>query len=220
MPSELVGANVVVVARQFNPSIFSQLWLIRNDITSEESFTKGCFFSDEVAKIETEQFGLLVIPPQLQFQPRTCSRPDCELIQKVGAIVELLPHTPYTAVGLNFAWQVWPEHGNLHVFSQSLFRVRSSPFYEAFGETEDTLFGAYVSKDVLNCRLRLDVKPVDVPINDQVTHRLLFAFNFQIDLSPEEPIAAIQQHLRQWDHAKEEAARIVDLVQGYREEPL
>ena len=39
--SQLVGANVVVAARQFNPTIFTQLWLVDHGIATREDFVGG-----------------------------------------------------------------------------------------------------------------------------------------------------------------------------------
>jgi hypothetical protein len=220
MPSQCVGANVVVVARQFNPSVFSQLWLVRNRIVGEDEFIGGCLFSDDVAKIESRDFGLLVIPPQLQFHPRVATEREGDLVaEKVSTIVQTLPHTPYLAVGLNFVWHIWPEDGDIHTFSRSLFLRQSGPFFDVFGDGDDSLFGAYVSKAVLGCRLRLDVKPVDVPMNEPAVRRLLFAFNFQMDVPQDNPIPPIEEHLRLWGRARDEACHIVDVVERYREEP-
>ena len=134
MPAELVASNVVVVARQFNPSVFSNLWLVRNGIISESEFMPGCMYSDQVAKMETVRFGLLVIPPQLQLQPRVGRNEEGELVATtVGRIVNLLPHTPYVATGLNFVWHVWPDDGDISRFSKSLFLRRIGPFQAVFG---------------------------------------------------------------------------------------
>lgn len=216
MPKEFLGSNVVIVARQFNPSVFSQIWLVRNGVVGEDAFGAGCLFSDDVVKIETRDFGLLVIPPQLQFQPRTSTELEVELVSnKVGIIVRTLPHTPFVAVGLNFTWHVWPANGNLHAFSQSLFLRPDGPFFEAFDGAEDAVFGAYFSRDVLGCRLRLDVKPVDVPADKQVVRRLQCAFNYQLDVPDENAVAAIEHHLNRWNQVKAEALRIVDRVEGF-----
>ena len=215
MPSELVGLNVVIVARQFNPSVFSQMWLVRNGLVDEHGFGSGCLFSDEVAKIETQEFSLLIIPPQLQFQPRVSPEREAETVtQKVGTIVRTLPHTPFVAVGLNFAWHVWSENGDVQAISRSLFLPPSGAWFDACRDAENAMFGAYVSRDVLGCRLRLDVKPVDVSSDSQTVRRLHFAFNFQLDVPQENAVAAIEQHLCQWREAKDEASRVITLVEG------
>jgi hypothetical protein len=217
MQSELLGANVVIVAKQFNPSVFSQLWLVRNEIVKEDEFLEGCIFSDDISKIETSLFGLLVLPPQLQFLPRS-PEGEAELIEaKLGKIIAALPHTPYVAIGFNFSWHVWPEDGNLHQLSRSLFLNEYAPLAKKFG-AEDALFGAYVSQNIGDCRLRLDVKPVDYVVNDQQTRRLHFAFNFQLDLSQTEtPVESIIAHLSKWEQFKNEASEVIDLIEDHKE---
>jgi hypothetical protein len=218
MPYTLVGSNVVIVARQFNPSVFSQLWLVRNGIVSEGDFVVGSLYSDEVAKIETRRFGLLVIPPQLQFQPRVAVEEEAQLVAgTVGAIIRTLPHTPYAAAGMNFAWHVWSEDGDMHRLSQALFLRPDGPFSEVFGDCDDAMFGGYFSKDVLGCRLRLDVKPVDFPSGaGLVQQRLQLAFNFQVGPFGGDAVPVIDEHLHRWEQLKEESLRIVTQIEPSR----
>jgi hypothetical protein len=218
MPSRLVGSNVVIVARYFNPSVFSQLWLVRNGVVEEDGFLGGCLFSDEVVKVETRDFGLLVIPPQLQFQPRVASDREADLVaSKVGSMVRTLLHTPYAAVGLNFAWHVWSEGEGLHGLSRSLFLCPSGPFAESFGQAEDALFGGYFSKDTLGCRLRLDVKPLEVVSDGRATGRLLFSFNYQLDTPQDAPVPAIERQLQRWQQAKTASASLIERVETHLE---
>src|SRR3954452_10956137 len=105
MSIQLAGSNVIIAARQFNPTVFSQLWLVRNELLAEEDFGPGYLFSEAVVQMATPQFLMLVVPSQLQFSPTDQVEDQQALIRgKVGRIVERLPHTPYVAVGLNFVW--------------------------------------------------------------------------------------------------------------------
>src|SRR5437016_3833189 len=110
MSVELVNSNVVVVARQFNPSIVSQIWLVDNGLVRREDFLEGCAFTDVLVNVRARDFFLLVTPEQLQFVPNVPDDRQQEIAAgKVGAIVRTLPHTPYIAVGINFTWKVRPE---------------------------------------------------------------------------------------------------------------
>lgn len=214
MFSELVGSNLVVIAHQFNPSILSQLWLVRNGILAEEEFREGCLFSDQIAKIEAADFSLLVVPPQLQFNSKVPAEQQAELVAtKVGRIISALPHTPYRGVGLNFHWHIAPEDGDVHALARSLFCSRDRPLSAAF-DTEDARFGAYFSKDILGCRLKLDVKPITHQSEEETKEYLLFTFNFHLDIpeQEEEPVEIIARHLQRWGRAKEEATRILEIA--------
>lgn len=211
MSVELVGSNLVIAARHFNPSIFSQLWLVRNGILGEPEFQAGCVFTDQVANIESGQFGLLVVPPQLQFVPKVAAEDEGKLVvTKVGKIVRTLPHTPYIAVGLNFFWHVEPEDGNVPALTRSLFFSPQHRICQLFG-SDDARFGAYFSKDVLDCRLKLDVKPIRRQTGEESKEFVQFAFNFHLDLPQEgnQTVEAIERQLGIWDEARNEATKIV-----------
>lgn len=215
MPLELVGANVVVVAQQFNPSVFSQLWLVKNHILEEGDFRDGCLFSDDVAKIESRQFGLLVVPPQLQFRPTLSDEGESDIVAGVvGRIVRTIPHTPYKAIGLNFVWHVWSDDGDMHQLSRSLFFASNSSLLSDFADAKDVMFGGYASRDFGECRLRLDMKPIFNQVNGEPEGRMQFSFNFQVDHldSPDvEAVSVMERHLQSWCELREESNRIVSL---------
>src|SRR5271166_1761428 len=105
MLNQLVGASVVITARQFNPSVMSQLWLVRQGLLAEDQMLPNFVFTDLLVQVRTQNFSLLVVPEQFQFFPQAKESEQQELIQqKVGRIVRSLPHTPFKAVGLNFTW--------------------------------------------------------------------------------------------------------------------
>src|SRR5207253_8065118 len=100
---ELLGQNVVVTANQFNPSIVTQFWLVKEGVASENEFEGSCIFTEGVSQVQTKTFQLVVVPQMLQFTPSPDAEKQGDLASaKVGKIVRALPHTPYTAIGLNF----------------------------------------------------------------------------------------------------------------------
>ena len=136
MSFELVASNMVIVAHQFNPSVISQLWLVRNGLLEEGDFLPGCVFTDMAVQVNSEEFALMVIPQQCQFSPRVDRQREQELvIDKVGAIAKSLPHTPYRAVGLNFTWQLVPEGGDVPTISRGLFFVEDRPLDREFADS-------------------------------------------------------------------------------------
>ena len=67
MKMEKFQANVVIIARQFNPSIISQHWLIKNNILAEDDFEDGSVFSPVMVNVQSKVCHILVLPDQLQF---------------------------------------------------------------------------------------------------------------------------------------------------------
>jgi len=214
MPIDAIGSNLVIAAHNFNPSIFSQLWLVRNQIVGEEEFRAGCVFSDQAVNVESDQFALLVIPPQMQLVPKVAEEEQaCVVAEKGGLIIRALPHTPYTAVGLNFFWLFEPASGDVSAWTRSLFFDSGRKICRFF-DPDDARFGAYFSKDTLGCRLKLDIKPITRQVAKETKESVQFAFNFHLDLPQEgnRIVAAIERQLGIWDAARNEAAQIVEQI--------
>jgi len=220
MSFELVTSNTVIVAQQFNPSVITQLWLVRNGLLDEDDFRPSCVFTDMVVKVNSREFDLMVVPQQCQFSPRVDRHREQELVaDKVGTIARSLPHTPYRAVGLNFTWHLIPEGSDVPTISRGLFFIEDGPLHREFAD-QNAHFGAYMSKGALGGRLKLDVKPITVNRegeNEEV-ERIQFAFNFHRDVADEEdPVDCIEYMLHQWNEARDESSRIVHVA--VREEP-
>jgi len=214
MSLQLVNATAVIAARQFNPSIVRDHWLIQNGIIEPDDLQPGCVFTDMLVQLRSRRFHLLVAPEQCQFTPLVA--PDEQqrvVVDKVGTIVRTLPHTPFTALGLNFQWRLVPENTTVEAISRRLFFVPDSPIHREL-DSDDARFGGYISKDVLGFRLRMNVKPVIQVDNDEERSLLQFGFNFHLELSenPEERIAAIENALNRWNEARAESERLSQLA--------
>ena len=214
---KLAGFNIVIAASQFNPSIISQLWLVRNSIVLEQDFLSGSFYTEHVVNIQARGFHLFVIPEQLQFVPNGSPEEAANLITgKLGSIVNALPHTPYRAIGLNFLWVLQSdEDGDVIKLGRELFFKSSKPLYQKFA-SDNARFGGYLSRDVLGCRMKLDIKPVSPPeqalggVLPLAGNTLQFAFNFNLDLVGEKPIDDINRMLGLWSQARDEAQKTVE----------
>jgi hypothetical protein len=210
MSSQLVGSSVVIVAQQFNPTVVSQPWLMRHGLATEEDFNQGYIFSDSLVQFQAKDFHFLLVQEQLQFTPRPAPDREQEIVRKwVGTIAEKLPHTPYRAIGLNFMWQVTPDTESVRDWTRRTFYRADVPLFEVFGSS-DSMFGGYFSRDVLDCRLRLDVKPVTATAGEKKLERVFFNFNYHLELAIlDRPVEAIHEMLERWDEAKKESVKVV-----------
>ena len=216
---KLISENVVIVANNLNPSLFTQLWLVRQGIIEEEDFAPNSVFSQFVTQVSTPEFQLLVVPEQLQFTLAEKSKDDLDLIkEKVGTIIKKIPHTPYRAIGANFHWLFAPEPPEIFVeFMRNLFAKPGIAIYERFSES-DARFGAYMSKDVFGVRLRLNIKSVR-SINEEnpeeVKESLQLAFNYHLDLAEgTDIIDRMLDFLEQWNQMRLYSEELVSVVMG------
>ena len=213
MPWTQAGAAAVVAAQQFNPSVVTQLWLRDNRIIAADDFQDGSIFTDFVVQVRSRLFHMLVLPYQLQFVPAVpVAEQEQIVVDKLGAIINLLPHTPYRALGLNFSWHLTPPGGDIGGVTRQLFSRDDQALFRHFRD-DNAHFGAYMSKDVAGFRLRLDIKPIVVAVDSGQAHRLQFGFNFHRDIR-EGGAPQIIMGLHDWDEVRQETERIIDSVEA------
>ena len=212
----LLSANIVIIANNLNPSIFSQLWLVKEGIVDEKDFAENCVFTPVAAQVFTPDFQLLVLPDRLQFGLTDESKDNSELIKdKVTNIVQKLPHTPYIAIGANLHWKVAPDVPEQFIdFMRNLFMKPQTPLYNEFSG-DDARLGSYMSKKIFGTRLKLEIKPVNpaqIKKNADTAEFLQFHFNYNLDLTygdSANKIDKIVGFLSKWDQMREESEKIV-----------
>ena len=211
MSLDLVSSTIVIAAHHFNPSIVRDHWLIEHGILdAAEDLQEGYVFTDMLVQLRSRRFNLFVVPAQCQFTPHVELGEQQTLIEeKVGRIVRTLPQTPYTAIGLNFHWHIAPENTTIEMLSRKLFFVPDSPLHREF-QSRNARFGGYLSQDAFGFRMRLDVKPVIKKNEEEGSHMIQLAFNFDLKLSEdsEERVPAIERALQNWNSAHDESLRI------------
>jgi hypothetical protein len=105
--AEILTSSIVAVG-DFNPAIFSPDWLERNGLIGKDdadtvrtgSQGKSLLISHQVAAFETKWFALQVLETQFSLTSKDALSPAFKDLA-VG-MFQLVPHTPVTAVGLNF----------------------------------------------------------------------------------------------------------------------
>jgi hypothetical protein len=98
---ELEGASIVVLG-SFNPAIFQPRWLGAQGLLRPEEVENATvkLIQNDFAEFTTEWLHLQVMPER--FAAHVSSAAQLPLLREfVVNVLELLPHTPVTAVGLN-----------------------------------------------------------------------------------------------------------------------
>ena len=207
MEPRRVADNVVVVARSFNPTILSQVWFVRHGIIEENEFAQTCVFSPFVVDARTKAFQLLVTPDRLQLT----FRPDADRAATIRAvlqrIVQLLPHTPYVAVGFNVQYEIVPEATTYAAKLRKAMLVPEGPLAEHFREP-DARFGSHLAKQVGEMRMTMEVKPARRNEQAGAPEVVSLAFNFHRDLNSDDKATVLVAALGSWDQAMLEAQTI------------
>lgn len=97
----LEGINIVILAKNYNPSIVSKEWLYEKNIVRETA--RNFVYTPVFSLIETERISLVLTEDKLQISLRNISPENIESLPGIAIkFVSDLPETPYTAVGFNY----------------------------------------------------------------------------------------------------------------------
>ena len=212
MKSELANANIVVVANQFNVSIFNLLWFIKNEVLREEDvIATESIFLPVTVQIGTVSCHLFIVPERLQITLKNPEQ-DRTPVAALSKMISKLPETPYVALGMNVIWQLSFDDGNeLGEFTRRNFVVPRHRLFSHFSDA-NARFGTYLSKNFDIFRLKLDIKPVTADGGTTKTEKLLLNFNFNLDVANcQDKAAAIRESLNKWPAIFGEAKNIVNL---------
>lgn len=101
---EILSANIVVLGA-FNPAIFSPDWLEQNQLIGPDDAKVICSSENfvvtrQITQLESETFRLLVEENKYQANCTNVAGPHIRDLTM--GVLQLLPHTPLRAMGLNF----------------------------------------------------------------------------------------------------------------------
>ncbi len=206
---ELITRNVVLLARQFNPAILTDIWLVNEGIVTEEEFNQRTerLVTPVFSKIETAAFDLLAIDERLQLTLRAADLPAAIVRDKVGRIAEVLHHTPYTAVGFNFIYKMSRE-GGIRQFLREQFMVAGSAFARRV-DGPDAYYGCTMLKPAHGGFQKVTIMPRPEEENAVVD------INYHLTLAgtPQEIGVQIAGRIDQWQQLNDESeatARAID----------
>jgi hypothetical protein len=214
LQKELKVQSIVILAQNFNPSVFNQHWLVSNNFLDEKDILPNSLFTPAFAQIISSKCNLLVLPEQLQFSSTNLDYTETNLNNCLIPILRKLQETPYKAVGINFNWFINDE-GNKTIcdLSRELFYRKDSDIYSKF-DTNDARFGIYLSKDFDGVRLKLDIKPIKfAEIGSSIVKDYIqLSFNFHMDLGPDNYFENLIAVLKKWDSFRKESENLTKLL--------
>lgn len=215
--SRYAGHNVVIVAKNFNPTIFSQLWLVKHGVFSEKEVEGNFVFTPIAVNLNTSDLAFLAVPDRIQLSFPNDQVDFKSLLNRILVkIVKELPHTPYQAIGFNMSWVLQPKDAEeFEKISRQIFVSSGNPISKHFSR-KGSRFGAYLSTDVSMGRLRLEIKPTTAPSSSGSQECLHLAYNFTRDLKDEQKDLQILDFIEQWNTAHSIASEITEeMGQGW-----
>ena len=210
---ELERAAVVLVAQEFNPSILSEHWLAKNGIITDDPEQRQIVLVPGLAQIVTRTFVIEARADRFQVTIRDPLGGDAQGVvsSTAGQIAQLLPETPYSAVGLNFHWQTTTRDTAAMAAGQRSLFAKDDSVVHGFFASDDARFGAYASTDSLGFRLKLNIVPTREDTDDGPAEGLNYQFNFHRNLpDPDTAVADVGEALAKWSEARDHSGHIFE----------
>jgi hypothetical protein len=125
----LGAGNIVILARNYNPSIVSKEWLYEKNIVRET--VTNFIHTPPLSVVETERVSLVLDESRLQVSLKTINPESIEALPKiVTTFVSCLPETPFVAVGFNYTYYIARENSRM----KTLFALDDTKLKELFSE--------------------------------------------------------------------------------------
>jgi len=215
MNFELKIRNIVLVGA-FDIFGFDRYFFIKNGIVTDEQITDKSVFLPQLVQLVTPTVQLIINPAQFIINSIKTDDKGDEVAQMLLKILSLTKNYMLSGSGINFNWFVEGEsEQSLAQFSRSLCFNNSNAIQKSFFDEKDATFGFYSSKDALNCRLKLDVKPIRYKTNEMTDEKsvLQFEFNFHRDYrDPETDKKHLETILKDYNKYRDESEKIMSLI--------
>lgn len=202
MKIALNKATIVILAKEFNPSIVTKDWLSREGIVQGEAinFANVPTFSF----FESDNFIITVAPDRFEVVLKIAKLVDYRtldlesLVSVAETFTERLPHTPYKAVGINYIWKAESEGDeNITSILKEKFLSDKKMFSRLCPEKD-----SYVGSIIYFPHDGFKVKLVIEPVLDTMKH-ITCNFNYNaITLSYKEVRERIEKAIENWSNSK------------------
>ena len=199
MDISLIGANIVVLAKNHNPSIISKEWLSQKEIIDGDfvNFTHTPAFSI----VETEFFSLVVDPDRLQLTIKSDIQNNVDTLeQSILTYVQALPEVPYSAIGFNFVYNLVSKKAII----KDIFNPSDEKFKKLF--TENYQVGGIIKFNHDGFLVTISLQPNNT---NNVNNEIKADFNFHYLLGDSSEISdAILKHKQM----KETSENILEML--------
>ena len=167
----LIDTNIVILAKNHNPTIISKEWLkLRGIVEENENFPKFTH-TPILSYVETDNFRFIVDPDRLQISLVKISDENIEKLPNITEkYIGQLPETPYTALGLNYNYNIELQAESL----KKIFHPDKDKFTKLF--TKNYQLGGIIIFSHSNFMVKIDIKPT---FNE--AEKIIVNFNFHCD---------------------------------------
>ncbi len=196
MKSLLNSATIVILAKNFNPSIVTKDWLLSRGILRETTIINFVHLP-RFSLVESENFVITIDDSRFEVKLKNIQTSNREGFQDIAlTFAEKLPETPFTGIGLNYIW--WLEvtkDKNIFEMLKEEFVSDSQRFSYLFGQ--EFSVGGFIYFQYNNFKVRVTVEP-----SPDGKH-IQFNFNYHVDIHSVEGVKdTLSRNIETFQHSE------------------
>lgn len=210
MQIDLRVQNIVLVGI-FDLRIFDKYFFIKNEVFKDEEIMPNSVLNDSlVSHLFTNDHYILLSSNQIVITANNATTGG-NISSICKKIITSATNQTITAFGFNFNWFLVDQTRDMESISSELFYCKENKLLSKFFDSDSSMFGAYASKDFLNSRLKLDIKPNTIEHANSKQSFLNFAFNFHFDVKDKSTNNDLLENLEIYSRYGEESALIISI---------
>lgn len=125
----LGGVNIVILARNYDPSIVSKEWLYKKNILRET--VTNFVHTPPFSLIETDRISFVLDESRLQMSLKSITAENIEALPQIATeFVSCLPETLFVAVAFNYSFHISAKSTHL----EALFVPNDAKLKQLFSE--------------------------------------------------------------------------------------
>lgn len=214
MKNKLIANGFVIINNGLDLNNLNSYWLVNSGIINEDDLSNNNTFSSNIIQLNFITYEIILNRNSIILRVSKFAKDNInEGIEKLEKLLENLKNVIFLSCGINYNWIInGLKNDEFLALSKKKFFVNDNPLYERFNYS-DACFGAYMSKDFKESRLKLDIKPVlSQDISDFTNGALHFNFNFHKDLKETYYGKELQSYVEDWESYLKESEEIINLI--------
>lgn len=208
-----LGVKNIVLLGTFDTSFFDKYFFIKHKIAKEEDIKNVSLFNaNGVTQLITKDFSVVITPNQIIVSEYDAIKDAVDINEVAESIIKHSDVSTVTALGINFHYLLSDKKISREDATKQYFYNDKIEIFQEFKDSKDALYGAYVSVDYEDSRLKLDIKPMKATFNNKtpvLTEDVIgFQFNFHFDIKDNHQ-EKLLKHLKKYKLYKKKSEEMI-----------
>ncbi|WMI66713.1 hypothetical protein RBH94_06000 [Aestuariibaculum sp. YM273] len=189
MEKEFIESNIVILG-DLKPSFYDKLFFVKNNLISEDSFLDSTIITPSLVRIITNDIAINIETTKIVIVNKT--RKQNDFIKDITLKIITQSSFDFEAIGFNYKWFIFLP--DIHEHTKTRFWNSSNTKLNSHFDSDNSAYGYYVSRDFLDARMKLDIKPGVLKEVDSNNSKLILNLDYNLHFEKEYIMKSIESY--------------------------